>query len=206
MTALPRRAYSITCMLAEINRHAPNRSDASDGWIGDAAHAARDSDHNPNSSGVVRAQDITDDPAGGLDGSELAHLIVGRFGKHPALMSGAYVIHNGRICSFDRRDEGWRPYTGTNAHKQHVHVSVSTARAGYDSTQPWDLFEPRRPAKPTDPLALVRLRNQWTIGRDVDWDAFDLLISRGQQPEAREAKKARDKIAATMRDFLRATS
>lgn len=203
MSPLPRRAYALNVLLSEVNRHAPNRATGSDGWIGNDAHAARKSDHNPNAQGVVRAQDITDDPAGGLDASTLAHLIVGRFGKHPALMSGAYVIHNGRICSYDRRDEGWRAYTGPNAHRRHVHVSVSTAAAGYDNTTAWDLFEPRRPAKPTDPRALVRLRNQWIIGRDVDWEAFDLLIARGDQPLARQAKTARDTIESAMRAFIR---
>jgi hypothetical protein len=31
----------------QIDRRWPNRDKRSDGWIGDAAHAARKSDHNP---------------------------------------------------------------------------------------------------------------------------------------------------------------
>ncbi len=39
----------------------PNRSRKSDGWIGDARHSARKSDHNPDENGIVRALDITSD-------------------------------------------------------------------------------------------------------------------------------------------------
>ena len=41
----------------QIDRRWPNRHKRSDGWIGDAAHAARKSDHNPI-DGVVFALDI----------------------------------------------------------------------------------------------------------------------------------------------------
>lgn len=204
----PRRAYALDVLLAEINRHAPHRSKVSDGWIGDAAHRARGaaSDHNPDPvTGAVRAADITDDPDGGLDGSELAQKLAHRLGKHPALKSGAYLIHNARIISFDRLAEGWRPYAGINAHRHHVHVSVSKAAAGYDSKQAFNLWStvaaPKPPAKPT---ALVRLLHDWVDDRSVDWDSFDLLIDRGQQPLATDAKEARDAIDAAMKKFVRA--
>lgn len=200
-----RRAHALEVLLAEINAHAPHRSKVSDGWIGDAAHAARDSDHNPNSLGIVRAQDVTDDPDGGMDGSQLAQKVAHRLGHHPALMSGAYVIHNARIISFDRLGEGWRPYAGLNAHRHHVHVSVSKALAGYDSRQPWNLWStaPAKPKPPAEPTALVRIRNAWVNGRTVDWDSFDLLIDRGTQPLATDAKVARDAIEDAMKGFLR---
>lgn len=205
MTATPRRAYALDVLLGEINKHAPHRSTVSDGWIGDARHQAETtSDHNPNRLGVVRAQDVTDDPDGGMDGSQLAQLVAHRLGRHPALMSGAYVIHNARIISADRFAEGWRPYAGLNAHRHHVHISVSTAQAGYDSKTPWRLWAtPAKPKTPTDPPALVRLRNAWTNGREIDWDSFDLLIDRGTQPTATKAKTARDAIEDAMQAFLR---
>lgn len=204
----PRQARSLDVLLAEVNAHAPSRSKASDGGLGDQAHAARESDHNPNTAGVWRARDFTDDPAGGLDGSELAHLIAGRLGKHPALSSGAYVIHNARIISTDRLAEGWRPYAGLNAHKTHVHVSVSTHVAGYDSTRSWDLWgapePPPAPAKPsaTERAALTRLRNAWRDQRTLHWGLLDAMIRRGEQPAAGAAKTARDKVAAAMTEFF----
>lgn len=145
---MSRQARSLDVLLAEINARAPRRSKASDGGLGDQAHASRTSDHNPNAAGVWTAYDFTDDPAGGLDGSQLAQLLKDRLGTHPALKSGAYIIHNARICSFDRRGEGWRQYTGANDHTKHVHLSVSADPAGYDSVRPWHLWAASEPVAP----------------------------------------------------------
>lgn len=142
-----RTARSIDVLGDEIDAAYPGRSKASDGTIGDAAHATRDSDHNPfiivNGVGVVRARDITHDPAHGCDADVLADRVAGliALGAHPALRHGAYVIRNSRIFSFDRRGEGWRPYGGSNPHTKHVHVSVSLDPAGFDSTAPWGITE-----------------------------------------------------------------
>lgn len=140
-----RTARSLNVLLGEVNAAAPARSKVSDGTIGDAAHASRDSDHNPwviddQGVGVVRARDVTHDPAGGVDGNKLSAAIGDLLGKHPALGSGAYVIWNRRIKSTDRLAEGWRPYTGSNPHDHHVHVSVATARSGYDSGARWGVM------------------------------------------------------------------
>lgn len=137
-----RRARSLDVFLAEANRMAPRRRRGSDGWIGDAAHATTDSDHNPwvkdsRGVGVVRAQDITHDPRRGFDAGQVAVHVALMLGRHPALGSGAYVIFNRRIISTDRLPEGWRTYRGRNPHTKHVHVSVG--RYGYDSITPWGL-------------------------------------------------------------------
>jgi hypothetical protein len=135
-----RLARSLETLRDEINAAAPTRSKASDGTIGDTAHSSRASDHNPNSAGVVRAMDVTDDkPTFSADA--LANAVAGLLGKHPALGSGAYVIWNWRIVSTDRLREGWRPYSGSNGHTKHVHISVATAASGYDSTAPWGVAE-----------------------------------------------------------------
>lgn len=132
-----RSAHSLNTLRAEINAAAPNRSKASDGTIGDPAHAARVSDHNPNRAGVVRAFDVTHDPKNGVDCNVLAANIIGRFGEIPALTSGSYVIWQGRIWSYDKRHLGWRDSSG---HDKHMHVSVATAASGYDSTAPWGVM------------------------------------------------------------------
>jgi hypothetical protein len=142
-----RDARSIDVLKAELDKAHPDRSTASDGTIGDAAHASRDSDHNPwvvfAGVGIVRARDVTHDPAHGVDCDILAERVAAliALGGHPALRHGAYVIRNRRIFSFDRRDEGWRPYTGSNPHEKHMHVSVSLDPAGFDSTIPWLITE-----------------------------------------------------------------
>ncbi|WP_418060819.1 hypothetical protein [Pimelobacter simplex] len=162
-----RTARSLDVALAEINAHAPKRSKLSDGSIGDTAHSARTSDHNPNKAGVVRARDFTHDPHGGLDCNVLANLLAERLrGNHPAVATGAYVIWKRRIISRDRIREGWRPYTGSNPHTKHLHLSVTTVAGslGYDSTAPWNLFPTPVPPLPQRPAnvraALKSLREQ----------------------------------------------
>lgn len=138
-----RVARSLDVLLDEVNATAPLRSKVSDGSIGDAAHATRTSDHNPwityGGQGIVRARDFTHDPANGLDCNDLAEVLTALIatGVHPACRSGAYVIWRSRIYSFDRRHEGWRPYSGSNPHDKHLHISVATDPAGFDSTASW---------------------------------------------------------------------
>lgn len=192
----PRRAYALDVLLAEVNKHAPHRSKASDGWIGDPAHAARVSDHNPNAAGVVRAVDITDDPAGGLDGDKLALLIAAKLGKLPALGAGAYVIHNRRIISTNRLKEGWRSYSGTNPHEKHVHVSVATASSGYDSRRPWNLYAPASLS--------VAFQNRLNEEKLIDLNILDRIIKHGRPRYlAAAAKSIRWALVTTARKLPR---
>lgn len=126
---------------AELDALWPERDTTSDGTIGDASHMTRDSDHNAwvvvAGVGVVRARDIDKD---GVDVGWLAEWLrlKGRAGD-PRLAGGGYVIWNRQITTPDF--SGWKPYTGINAHKEHVHVSFSRNVAGFDSTAPWNLAE-----------------------------------------------------------------
>jgi hypothetical protein len=176
----PRQARALDVLLAEVNTHAPHRSTVSDGGIGDARHRAEVSDHNPNAAGVWRARDVTNDPAGGMPGADLAARVAAKLGTIPALGPGAYVIFNRRIVSTNRITEGWRSYTGTNAHTHHVHVSVATRAAGYDDTTPWDLWGAEEDTMPTprdlwdEPLkaaddrhAGVALGQTWRMVREL---------------------------------------
>ena len=93
----------------------------------------RDSDHDPNPEGVVCALDIM---AGhGLDLHALSREIVDR--RHP---NCKYVIYNRQIASRNTNWE-WVPYTGSNPHTDHIHVSVGVGKDGY-SKQPYDSNEP----------------------------------------------------------------
>ena len=98
----------------------------------DTAHI--DSDHDPNEYGVVCACDIM---AGhGLDLGALAQEIVDA--RHPECK---YVIYNRRIASRKTNWE-WVPYTGSNPHTDHIHVSVGVGPDGhsqppYDSPRHW---------------------------------------------------------------------
>lgn len=123
-------AFSVPALeqlLAEINAMAPDRSTASDGWIGDQAHAARVSDHNPEPDGSVDARDFTHDPAHGVDCNLLADQI-----KDDRRVS--YIIWDHQIWN-PAISRSWRPYTGSNPHDKHMHVSVTDA--GQNDTSRW---------------------------------------------------------------------
>lgn len=129
-------------LLGEVNARAPRRSKASDGGIGDPAHSARSSDHNPcTCCRVVCARDFTHDPAGGFDSYAFAEWLRARVVADPPEKRVKYVISNGRIFSGVGQSHPagvWRPYRGKNRHDHHVHVSVRHAAPFYDDTRSWD--------------------------------------------------------------------
>lgn len=111
----------------QVNTRFPNRDTASDGWIGDAAHSARTSDHNPDRHGIVHALDLDRDM--GKPGT--AEILVAQlvaYGKSGRKGSGRlkYVIFEGRIYS---KTYGFKsqPYKGSNPHNHHIHISATTA-------------------------------------------------------------------------------
>lgn len=134
-------AASLVALRNEINQRWPNRDKDSDGWIGDASHQARQSDHNPDWSapgirrGVVRAIDIDKD---GIDVDQLIAAVV----REPRV---AYVIWNRHIASAtdDGRPWDWEPYDGKNPHTQHVHISILHTAAAETDTSTW--FDAARP-------------------------------------------------------------
>lgn len=155
-------APTLVTLRDEINEACPKRDKSSDGWIGDKAHASRDSDHNPSRwpiswSGVVRAYDFDEDlRKAGWTMQRVVNKMVTLFGKHPGLLSGSYIIYEGRIISYDRLAEGWRPYSGSNPHDKHAHISTSTEARYYNSTEPWNIFEEENDMTPEQAATLDR--------------------------------------------------
>jgi Putative peptidoglycan binding domain len=146
-----RNCTASVTLVAAVNQRWPKRDKASDGTIGDAAHASRHSDHNPwvvvKGVGVVRARDIDKD---GIAAAELAEKLrrLGAAGDR-RLANGGYVIFNRRITAPDFSH--WREYTGSNPHTAHIHVSFSLTPAGFDYPAGWgaDLWGGKpSPAKP----------------------------------------------------------
>lgn len=137
-----RIAESLKTLRDQINAKFPGRAKASDGAIGDAAHASRDSDHNPwvkdGATGIVTALDITCDPKDGADTEALAETL--RQKRDPRVK---YVIYDRRM--FSAYPAGgvaawtWRPYRGKNPHIKHFHISVQPEKALYDDTRAWTL-------------------------------------------------------------------
>lgn len=145
-----RLAKSIDVLRKEINAAYPKRRKSSDGTIGDDEHASRSSDHNPwvkdGRTGVVTAIDFTHDPDNGVDAGEIAELL--RASKDTRIK---YIISNKRICNSAKTGGAaawsWRPYSGSNPHTKHMHLSVKSDKKQYDSIQPWKL---ELATKPTD--------------------------------------------------------
>ena len=130
-----RLAKSLIKLREQVNALAPGRSIRDDGTIGNREHAIRKSDHNPNRKGVVRAFDITHDPAGGMDSYKLAETL--RQSRDPRIIN---VISAGKIFSSETKPYyQWRPYNGKNAHRQHVHVGVLDIESLYDDAHMWQL-------------------------------------------------------------------
>lgn len=136
-------AESLDRLLAQLNALAPHRSKASDGSIGDDAHATRDSDHNPwlvlGGQRIVSARDFTNDPAGGLDCARLRDALVrGRDSRVK------YLIFNDQIISGARGPDPWQArsyaYAGPNRnrHTHHLHLSVVADSRCRDGS-PWML-------------------------------------------------------------------
>lgn len=129
-----RLANSLITLRNQLNGMFPARSKASDGAIGDQAHAARKSEHNPNAAGVVRAIDVTHDPKNGVDCHELAKALC--TSKDNRVL---YIIWNGRITVQGTNLQKWKPYPGKNAHTHHLHISVRAEAVFYDTAVKWNL-------------------------------------------------------------------
>lgn len=138
-------APACVAALEEATRLHPKRSRLSDGILGDQSHQARKSDHN-----LGNAWDLTHDPGDGVDCNTLAERIVTR-AKTGLEVRAKYVIWNRRIASAEHGWR-WRPYTGSNPHTKHMHVSIYAHRRG--DVSPW--FErptPIRTPAPKPPVS-----------------------------------------------------
>lgn len=147
-----RTAKCLDVLLHQVDAAFPGRDKSSDGTLGDAAHAATKSEHNPDENGVVRARDITHDPAHGLDARKLAEALIAS--RDSRIL---YVISNAQICSSVVSPWTWRPYNGINAHRHHMHLSVVESPALYDDERPWKIDggvvvqpPPKTPVVPLD--------------------------------------------------------
>jgi len=116
--------------LADATALCPNRNRASDGLIGDAVHQQRKSDHNDGN-----AFDLTHDPANGVDCNFFSKLALLDYRV-------SYVIWNRQIYNTDMGEQGWRPYSGSNGHTHHMHVSIKATLRDIGSPWPWASLEP----------------------------------------------------------------
>lgn len=183
-----RLAKALEKLRSQVNAAWPRRDKSSDGWIGDTAHASRSSDHNPwikvvengKKMGIVSAFDIDKD----LSETEKVNRIV------DALVASRdarikYIIWSSRmISSYPAHDYAawqWRPYSGKNAHKEHVHVSVKDTPAYFDDAREWNLdLTPLTKENPTpepgfaDAYIVQKGDSLWKIARSFKTTVDDL--------------------------------
>lgn len=115
----------------QVNSAYPDRDKTSDGWIGDASHSQRPSDHNPAApSGVVRAIDLDRDLAGKPKPDTMPYLAdqIRICAKKDKRIS--YVIFDRKIASRKTLFR-WVTYRGSSPHTHHCHVSF-TAKGDND--------------------------------------------------------------------------
>lgn len=156
-------AKSLLVLRDQIDRAFPGRSKASDGTIGDDPHQQQgnDSDHNPWYNNTVTALDVTHDPGHGMDIDKFTdQLQVSRDRRIK------YVIANALIMSGPGGPQPWvwRGYTGSDPHRNHMHLSVVAGSYCEDPT-PWNL--PMLGL--TRPLTqrLLFLTRPWMRGEDI---------------------------------------
>lgn len=156
-----RVAKSLSKLRDQFDELAPDRATDSDGTIGNEEHASRASDHNPDRDGMVKALDITHDPAHGVDTYDIADQLLK---THDERIN--YIISNHRIGGdqdFYERNKRiydlpgpwqWGRYHGANPHDHHFHISVDKDGPGYDDTTPWrfHLAEPTGEVTPHSPV------------------------------------------------------
>lgn len=147
-----RPAKCLLTLRNQVDALYPGRDKSSDGMIGDEKHQATRSEHNPDPDGVVRAFDITHDPAHGLDARKLAEALLAS--RDPRIM---YVISNAQIASATVNPWQWRPYNGINAHRHHMHLSVGKPLA--DDPRPWNLGARGAPAAVAPAKAPTSIRS-----------------------------------------------
>lgn len=160
-----RAARSLIKLLEQVDAAAPGRATGNDGLIGDAAHRRRKSDHNPDQNGVVRAIDITHDPAHGVDAGKIAEALVKS--RDPRIR---YIIWNKRIIGNEdyAADNGRRAWvwSSTADHEHHIHISVEGNAALYDDESPWSLGE-LAPAAGAEAVPDRPVLREGSIGADV---------------------------------------
>jgi len=113
----------------QVNKRWPKRDKRSDGWIGDKAHAGRQSDHNPDARGLVHALDIDADldPKDPGAAQRLANQIVAYAASGiPGANRIKNVVFNDQIASGTYANSMWKWRGSGYGHYDHIHVSFTT--------------------------------------------------------------------------------
>lgn len=161
-------AWILVPCLAVLRREfdvvSPHRDKGADGSIGNTAHAAASSDHNPDESGntpyedadnvdEVHAIDVDStgpwpDGRGGGAGAWFDRTVRAiaareRVEYESAILVGRLqnIIWRGRIISRSWGWSEWRDYSGPSDHFDHAHFSARYLTSTENDTRPWGVAE-----------------------------------------------------------------
>lgn len=138
---------------AQINGRYPKRDKRSDGWIGDSAHSARKSDHNPDKNGWVHALDIDENMGKGRwRNGRAARKLANQLRLYAASgLPGAdrikYVVFEGRLTSGTYKNKWWTWRPGNWGHYHHIHVSFTSKAQKDDRLFPLPILTKDRKLK-----------------------------------------------------------
>jgi len=210
-----RVAGSIKTLGQQITAAFPRRSTRSDGTVASRGHDENNptSDHTvkpTTGAGIVRAIDITDDDLHG-DMGPVAEAL--RKSKDPRIK---YVIHlwdeasSNKPKMFSSYPKGsykpytWRPYTGSNPHTSHMHVSVVSTAIG-ENTGLWDIGD-TTVIQPGDEEMFEQFimdeQDNLNEAGFRDFEGKSLVVDGVPGPRTKSAMLSRDKAAKEHRSAI----
>ena len=131
---------------AQVDKRWPKRDRGADGIIGDAAHRARPSDHNPDRAGWVHALDIDADLLGSGRGRGMAQILADQIVAYaasglPGSQRIKYVVYNDQIAS-GTYSASWFKWRGSGyGHFDHIHVSFTEYAEKHGGAFPLPIFD-----------------------------------------------------------------
>ena len=154
----------LVTLRTEFNQVSPKRDKGADGSVGNQAHAATPSDHNPDETGNTPYEDADNvDEVHALDIDSTGPWPDGKGGQADAWLDRKVrviaarerveyesatlvgrlqnIIWRGRIISRSWGWSGWRAYTGASQHFDHVHFGARYLTSTESDTRPWGVAE-----------------------------------------------------------------
>lgn len=139
----PPPAPALLTLRSQLDASWPSRSRRLDGIPASPEHRAQSQrEHRASDHDDSNALDVTYDAVHGPDLDALATALLRDARSH-------YVIWNRRIANPEKDAGVWRPYTGSNPHTDHLHLSIYPDRR--EDPAAWDLSGGDGPLGPPHP-------------------------------------------------------